>query len=61
MGDEEEEKQAVTGPQMTVNSVYQSGHVRSLSRASNGRVDSSSVNNNANSSVNIRLHSQQRN
>ena len=54
MGDEEEEKQAVAGPQMTVNSVYQSGHVRSLSKASNGRVDSS-ANNNANSSLNIRL------
>ena len=60
MGDEEEEKQAVAGPQMTVNSVYQSGHVRSLSKASNGRVDSS-ASNNANSSLNIRLQSQQRN
>ena len=61
MGDEdEEEKQAVAGPQMNVNSVYHSGHVRSLSKASNGRVDSNS-NNNINSTVNIRLHSQQRN
>ena len=57
VGDEEEEKQTAVGPQMTVNSVYQSGHVRSLSKASNGRVDRSTTN--TNSTVSMRLRSQQ--